>query len=428
MTQPKSILRLDDQFNTTLNELESSGDHYFITGRAGTGKSTLIRLWKRSSHKKMVVLAPTGIAALQVGGQTIHSFLRFPPRMMESGDFKKLKNRKLIQSLDAIIIDEISMVRADMLDNIDRALQLNRGNNEPFGGLQMVFFGDLFQLPPIISDQVEREYMDDQYDSPYFFSAHVWQEFTELRGIELTKIYRQEEKHFLRLLEEIRHNTADWDTMEAMNQRYQPGQPPPPQSVTICTRRYLARSINLKRLNELQGITRIFQATVTGNFSRSTSPAPPELMLREGAQVMFVCNDPMKRYVNGSLGKVARISDNSIVVKLINGVQTNVEVEKYTWDHIRYSLNEKGQITTEVTGTFEQYPLNLAWAMTIHKSQGMTFDQVIIDMGSGAFDFGQAYVALSRCTHLKGVHLKKPLRPEDIQTDERIVQYYRKMF
>lgn len=424
----KNILRLDDQFNATMNELESSSDHYFITGRAGTGKSTLLRLWKRSSRKKMVVLAPTGIAALHVGGQTIHSFFRFPPRMMSPGDFKKLKNRKLINSLDAIIIDEISMVRADMLDNIDRALRINRGNDEPFGGVQMVFFGDLFQLPPIVSEHAEREYLDYHYDSPYFFSAHVSQQNTEICGIELTKIYRQEEQHFLRLLEEIRYNNADWDTLEAINERYQPDQPPLRHGVTICTRRYLARSINLKRLNELTGIPHIFKAKVTGNFSRSTSPAPPELMLKEGAQVMFVRNDPLKRYVNGTLGEIISISKNSILVKVIDAKGSTVEVEKNSWDHIKYTINEEGKINTEVTGTFEQYPLNLAWAMTIHKSQGMTFDQVIIDMGSGAFDFGQTYVALSRCTHLEGVHLKRPLKPDDIQTDDRIVQYYRKMF
>jgi len=428
MAQLKSILQLDDQFNATMDELESSSDHYFITGRAGTGKSTLLRLWKRSSQKKMVVLAPTGIAALQAGGQTIHSFFRFPPRMMEAGDFHKLKNRRLIQTLDTIIIDEISMVRADMIDNIDRILRLNRGNNEPFGGVQMVFFGDMFQLPPIVSDQVEREYLDYHYDSPYFFSAHAWQHNTQIQGIELTKIYRQEEQHFLRLLEEIRYNTADWDTLEAINERYQPSEPAPPYSVTICTRRYLARSINLKRLSELPGTTRVFQAKITGNFSRSTSPAPPELMLKEGALVMFVRNDPLKKYVNGSLGNVVRISDNSIIVKLFGENEHTVEVDKATWDHIRYSMNDEGQITTEVTGTFEQYPLNLAWGMTIHKSQGMTFDQVIIDMGGGAFDFGQAYVALSRCTRLDGVHLKRPLTFHDIQTDERIIQYYRKIF
>ncbi len=428
MDKNQRILKLDAQFNATMNELESSTDHYFITGRAGTGKSTLLKLWRRSSRKKMVVLAPTGIAALHVEGQTIHSFFRFPPRMMNPGDFKKLKNRKLIKALDVIIIDEVSMVRADMLDNIDQALRLNRANNEAFGGIQMVFFGDLFQLPPIVAKSAEREYMEYHYDTPYFFSAHVWQNDVDIRGIELTKVYRQEEHHFLRLLEEIRYNNADWETLEAINERYQPHQPIPDHSVTICTRRYLARSINLKKLHELPGSPKIFQAKVTGNFSRSTSPAPPELMLKEGAQVMFVKNDPLKKYVNGTLGKVTSISDKSIYVQVFNENQSTVEVEKNSWDNIKYTINQDGQIKSEVTGSFEQYPLNLAWAMTIHKSQGMTFEEVVIDMGSGAFDFGQAYVALSRCTRLAGVYLKRPLKPDDIQTDDQIVQYYRKMF
>lgn len=428
MAESKTILRLDSQFNDTLDELEGSEDHYFITGRAGTGKSTLLRIWKRSSRKKMVVLAPTGIAALHVGGQTIHSFFRFPPRMMKQGDFQKLKNRRLIQSLDAIIIDEISMVRVDMMDNIDHSLRINRNSDQPFGGVQMIFFGDLFQLPPIISQAIEKEYLDQHYDSPYFFSAQVWKDETVIHGVELTKIYRQEERHFLRLLEEIRYNSADWETLEEINKRYQPETEPPENSLTICTRRFLARSINLKRLNELTGLPHIFQAKVTGNFTRSTSPAPTELVLKEGAQVMFVRNDPLKKYVNGSLGKIIGINGGIISVELLDEGCKTVQVEKTTWDNIRYSINSNGEISTEITGTFEQYPLNLAWAMTIHKSQGMTFDQVVIDIGSGAFDYGQTYVALSRCTHLDGVHLYRPLKPNDIQTDERIVQYYRKMF
>lgn len=428
MAEQKTILRLDNQFNATLDELESSHDHYFITGRAGTGKSTLLRLWKRSSRKKMIVLAPTGSAALQVGGQTIHSFFRFPPRMMQPGDFKRLKNHRLINSLDAIIIDEISMVRTDMIDNIDKALRLNRNIDQPFGGVQMVFFGDLFQLPPIVADQVEREFLDYHYESPYFFSAHVWQDNVRLVGIELTKIYRQEELHFLRLLEDIRYNNADYDTLDSINQRYQPHQPSPDTSITICARRYLANAINLKKLNQLDGVTRVFQATVTGNFSRSTSPAPPELMLKEGAQVMFVRNDPMKKFVNGSLGKVVTISEDSIVVLLHDDKSSTVVVEKATWENVKYTINKNGEIGTEITGTFEQYPLNLAWAITIHKSQGMTFAEVNIDLGGGAFDYGQTYVALSRCSHLDGIFLRRPLKQEDIQTDERIVQFYREMF
>ncbi|HLT93659.1 MAG TPA: AAA family ATPase, partial [Membranihabitans sp.] len=217
-----SLLRLDDQFNATLDELENTTDHYFITGRAGTGKSTLLRLWRRSSRKKVIVLAPTGSAALQVDGQTIHSFFGFPPRMMHPDELKPMRQRKLVKSLEAIIIDEISMVRADMIDQIDVILRLTRGVDLPFGGIQMVFFGDLFQLPPIVSSEVERIYLNENYDSPYFFSAHVWKQDITLVGIELTKIYRQEELDFLRLLEEIRYDNTDQDTLDAINTRYHP--------------------------------------------------------------------------------------------------------------------------------------------------------------------------------------------------------------
>lgn len=423
-----SLLRLDDQFNATLDELENTTDHYFITGRAGTGKSTLLRLWRRSSRKKVIVLAPTGSAALQVDGQTIHSFFGFPPRMMHPDELKPMRQRKLVKSLEAIIIDEISMVRADMIDQIDVILRLTRGVDLPFGGIQMVFFGDLFQLPPIVSSDVERIYLNENYDSPYFFSAHVWKQDITLVGIELTKIYRQEELDFLRLLEEIRYDNTDQDTLDAINTRYHPSGAIPPHTITICARRYLADVINRKRLQELPGLARIFQATISGNFSRSTSPAPPELILKEGAQVMFVRNDPLKKYVNGTLGEVDSITENNIRVVLADNHANVVEVEKCTWETIRYAMDADGSIVSEVTGTFEQYPLNLAWAITIHKSQGMTFRSVCIDMGGGAFDFGQTYVALSRCTHLGGIYLRRPLRPEDIQTDERIVQFYRKMF
>lgn len=442
MPEHKPVLQLDDQFRWTLDELEASGDHYFITGRAGTGKSTLLRLWRKTSEKKIVVLAPTGIAALQAGGQTIHSFFRFPPRIMEKGDFRKLKNRRLISALEVIIIDEISMVRADMLDNIDRALRLNRSCEEPFGGVQMVFFGDLYQLPPVIAGKEEREYLAARYETPYFFSAEVWQQGVKITGIELTKIYRQKERLFLRLLEEIRNNTADEETLETLNQRYRPDQPMPEHGITICTLRHLARSINLKKLQELPGPSLVFQAVVTGNFSRTSSPAPPELILKKGAQVMFVKNDPLKRFVNGSLGEITGISENEITVRPIGSESKNFDTEenvlssagapirlqKHIWEHIRYRIRPDGTIESEVTGTFEQYPLSLAWAMTIHKSQGMTFDQIVIDMGGGAFDFGQTYVALSRCTRLEGLFLKRPLKMSDIQTDEQIIDYYRKKF
>ncbi|WP_236980650.1 ATP-dependent DNA helicase [Membranihabitans maritimus] len=428
--QSQNILKLDEQFNAIIDELENSGNTpYFITGRAGTGKSTLLRLFRQSSRKKIVVLAPTGIAALHVGGQTIHSFFRFPPRLLSPSEIKRSKNKKLINSLDIIVIDEISMVRADMMDNIDQYLRLNRNSEKPFGGVKMVFFGDLFQLPPVVAHAAESQYLEDHYDSPYFFSSHVLVENPELCCIELTKIYRQREKEFINILEEIRMNTADWDTLETINRRFLPGKSPPEDSITICSRKYIAKGININKLNTLPGNPKVFQAKTTGNFSRNTSPAPTELILKKGAQIMFVKNDPAKQFVNGSLGKIVEIGDHAIKVRLQN-VKTPKTITVYStiWENIKYKINSEGKIESEVTGTFEQFPVTLAWAITIHKSQGMTFDNVAIDLGTGAFDFGQSYVALSRCTHFNGIFLKRPFKPNDIMTDDKIVEFYRKNF
>lgn len=425
----KKILRLDKNFNTIIDELEHGQDHYFITGRAGTGKSTLLRLFRRASKKKMVVLAPTGIAALHVGGQTIHSFCRFPPKIMNKGDFRKSTNKKLLQSLDTIVIDEISMVRADMMDNIDYFLRYNLGNNLPFGGKQMIFFGDMFQLPPVIASPEERTMLSSRYSSPYFFSSKVITEDVELKGIELTKVYRQKEKQFLQLLEEIRYNTADWETLEMINTRHISSHEWPEDSIVICSRKYLAQAINQKKLAALTGQTKIYQAKATGNFSKNTSPAPTELIVKEGAKVMLLKNDPAKEYVNGTIGTVISCHDNFIVIKIKEEDQEKqVVLHKVIWENIKYRLGDDGQITAEVTGTFEQFPITLAWAITIHKSQGITFESVVIDLGHGAFDFGQSYVALSRCTHLDGIYLKQPLKMADILTDEEIIDYYRNNF
>lgn len=425
----KKVLKLDRNFNIIIDELENSNDHYFITGRAGTGKSTLLRLYRKASRKKIIVLAPTGVAALQVGGQTIHSFFRFPPRMMTSKDLKKLKNKKLLQNLNTIIIDEISMVRADMMDNIDAFLKLNLGNNLPFGGIQMVFFGDLFQLPPVIASVEERNYLKDNYSTPYFFSSKVIENEIDLKGIELTKVYRQRDRSFLNLLEEIRNNTADWEVLSQINMRQLPQHQWPEDGIILCSKKYLAQAINQKKLNELKDAAKIYQAKITGVISRNASPAPSELILKHGAKVMLLKNDPGKEYVNGSIGTITRLSSNEIEIEITEESKTKtVILQKAQWENIKYRLDEKGHITSEVIGTIEQFPLTLAWAITIHKSQGITFEKVIVDLGGGAFDYGQSYVALSRCTHLEGIYLKHPLKMTDILTDEEIVDFYRKNF
>lgn len=426
MQQP---LVLSDEFRYVLDALENTKENLFITGRAGTGKSTLLQVFKNTTRKKVAILAPTGIAALNVGGQTIHSFFRFPARLLVAADIKKSRQSKLYKTLDAIIIDEISMVRADVMDAIDFFLQKARGNKEPFGGVQMVFFGDLFQLPPVVSVESEKQFFQSYYNSPYFFSAHVFQKGFELQSVELQKSYRQESRHFLRLLDAVRTNTADYDDLDDLNRQYMPEFENKDYYITLSARNATVDMINTRELTQLPEPEFRYLSKATGDFNPRLFPADAALRLRKGAQVMFVKNDPKRHFVNGTIGKVTDIGSELIKVEIENesGLK-EIEVEPVTWEILRYKLKENGELQTEVAGSFEQYPLKLAWAMTIHKSQGKTFDKVIIDMGRGAFEHGQTYVALSRCRSLEGIILKQPLRFQDILVDSRIVDFYEENF
>ncbi len=427
MTPP---LQLTQDFKFALDALEKEGKNLFITGRAGTGKSTLLRLFRQTTRKKTVVLAPTGIAALNVRGQTIHSFFGLPPRMMNSSDIKKSRKReKLLKALEVLVIDEISMVRADLLDAISYSLKLHRGNPLPFGGVQMVFFGDLFQLPPVVASEMERLLLERQgYDSPYFFSAHVFREGFQMEMLELQRVFRQEQKHFLRLLEAIRRNQADWEDLEDLNERCDPDFQPGEFFVTLSPYNRKVDQINERELAKITAPEKIYTARIEGQVDTKQFPADPVLRLKEGAQVMFVRNDQEEdRFVNGTIGQVTQLGDDTIQVEVEEGgTRRSIEVERMEWEIIRYKLASEGgnQIDYEVVGTFTQFPLKLAWAVTIHKSQGKTFDKVVIDMGRGAFEHGQTYVALSRCRTLEGIVLKRPLRPQDILLDERIVEFY----
>lgn len=425
-------LELNGDFKYALDILEKSKQSIFITGRAGTGKSTLLRLFRRTSRKKTVVLAPTGIAALNVKGQTIHSFCGFPPRFLTARDIKISKRyKKVIKNIEVMVIDEISMVRADMLDAIDIFLQKNRGIYEPFGGVQMVFIGDLFQLPPVIATEVEREYFQFQYDSAYFFSAKVFEQGFEMEMLELRKVYRQEARFFLRLLEAIRLNQADYEDLEDLNVRYEPNFEPADFFVTLSPRNYLVDRINTKELSDILALEYTFHAKIDGDFKPSQYPTEQVLRLKEGAQVMFIRNDHESGdYVNGTIGKVVQIDVDKIVVLVEeDGQNKEIEVHKVEWEILKYKQgNDPKEITSEIMGTFTQYPLKLAWAVTIHKSQGKTFDKVIIDMGKGAFEHGQTYVALSRCRTLEGIILKQKIKPQDVMVDERVVEFYEQHF
>lgn len=429
----KEPLVLSGEFRYILDELEKSNKPLFVTGKAGTGKSTLLNLFTATTKKRVVVLAPTGIAALNVGGQTIHSFFGFAPRLMQKHEIKKRYQSKLYKNIDMIIIDEISMVRADMLDNIDYFLRLNRDSHLPFGGVQMVFFGDLFQLPPVVATPEEVQYFQTFYKGPYFFYSQIFerQDFT-METVELRKIYRQEERHFIRLLETVRTNRMDFEDLEDLNVRHVPDFEPEEGYITLSARNIVADNINEQKLKGIAAQTYMFQASITGSFDPRLFPTESLLQLKLGAQVMFIRNDAERKFVNGMIGKIISLNDEHISVEVPrkNGQLERIEVERATWEILKYKPSEKDpmQLDTEVIGSFKQYPLKLAWAITIHKSQGKTFDKVIIDLGTGAFEHGQTYVALSRCRTLGGIILKQKLRPRDVMTDERIVEFYEQSF
>lgn len=417
-------VEINEDFVACFSEIENTEACIFITGRAGTGKSTLLNYWKKRTLKKHVILAPTGIAALNVGGQTIHSFFRFPPKILSPKDIKKRKFAKIYQNLDIIVIDEISMVRVDLMAQIDLFLRINRNSDLPFGGVQMVFFGDLFQLPPVISSTEEHSYLLQNFESPYFFSAPVFLEEISINMIELTKVYRQESQRFLRLLDAVRLKRMDYDDLSDINERFEAQPNEAFNYITLSARNMEVDRINAQELERLNIESFSFIAKIEGNIQ--AFPAESPLILKKGAQVMFLKNNSIKKYFNGMIGKVKEVGPDQVIVEVMDekGQYRNIKVEPEQWEAIKYELNEKNEIVTQKTGVYSQYPLRLAWAITIHKSQGKTFDRVIIDMGKGAFEYGQTYVALSRCRTLDGIILKQALKPSDILVDERILDFY----
>jgi ATP-dependent DNA helicase PIF1 len=424
-------LELNTDFKIALDLIEKEGKNLFITGRAGTGKSTLLQLFRNTTRKKAVVLAPTGVAALNVQGQTIHSFFGFPPRMISAREISKRKDRRLYRNMEVLIIDEISMVRADMLDNIDYFLRLNRDSPLPFGGVQVVFFGDLFQLPPVVASDFEQEIFSTSYDSAFFFSAQVFQRGFEIEMLELRKVYRQDNRHFLRLLDGIRLNHADQDDLDELNERFEPNFEPEDFYITLSARNATSDRINQRELGKIDLPERKYLATVTGEFNPTQYPAEAALSLKIDAQVMLLKNDPDRRYVNGTIGKIVALGNEFIKIQIEekSGDLKEIDIAPVTWEIIRYKNDptQTEDIQTEVVGTFTQFPLRLAWAVTIHKAQGKTFDRVIIDLGGGAFEHGQTYVALSRCRTLEGIVLRQRIRPQDILTDMRILDFYQQM-
>ena len=435
MNKSNIKIEINEDFARALNFLENSGKNLFITGNAGTGKSTLLEHFQIHTKKNVAILAPTGVAALNVNGQTIHSFFLIPPNITPDKVLEhKLsdKRQKLIQNLDMIIIDETSMLRADLLDCIDISLKYYRGEpNLPFGGLQMVFIGDLYQLPPVVASAEERQLFQNYYSSPYFFSAKCL-ENVELEYLELQKIYRQNDDNFIALLNKVRNNTITEEELNELNLRYSPDSENSSAKefiITLTTTNAAADEKNKKELAKLHNSMETFNGELDGDFPKSHLPTMETLDLKVGAQIMMLNNDSSGRWVNGSIGKITKIEfdefeeEEVINIKLNNGL--SAKVKKYSWNIHKYFYNEeKNSIDTEITGSFTQFPMRLAWAVTIHKSQGKTFDKVIIDIGNGTFAHGQIYVALSRCRSLEGITLKKQITKKHIWMDKKITQYF----
>ena len=427
------------EFQDALNLVRYTRQSVFLTGKAGTGKSTFLRYVCKHTKKKHVVLAPTGIAAINAGGSTLHSFFKLPfyPLLPDAPNFSlqrgriheffkySKQHRKLLEELELVIIDEISMVRADIIDAVDRILRVYSHNlRQPFGGKQLLLVGDVFQLEPVVKAD-EREILNRFYPSPYFFSARVFTQI-ELVSIELQKVYRQTDPGFISVLDHIRNNTIEAADLQQLNTRYNVPDSPDDKDlyITLATRRDNVDYINSHKLAELPGEAVTFRGKVTGEFPDSSLPTSLDLTLKPGAQIIFVKNDFEKRWVNGTIGVVAGfdLEEETLYVQTDDGKECDVKPE--TWRNIRYTYNEqKKQIEEEELGTFSQFPVRLAWAITVHKSQGLTFARAVIDLSGGVFAGGQTYVALSRCTSLEGIRLKKPVSRADVFVRPEIVSF-----
>ncbi len=398
---------------------------FFLTGKAGSGKTTFLRHVQEEIDKNFIVLAPTGVAAILAGGQTIHSFFGFPLEALPVGSVGSINQERynIIKNVDTIIIDEVSMVRCDIIDAIDATLRDCLHSTAPFGGKQMVFVGDLFQLEPVVGNDTQKEVINDNYhtDKPFFFKARVFNRM-RMPSIEFKKIYRQDDVNFLNILNNIRNGVVNYEELSILNQRTTVNAPAEGMVITLCSLNKRAEKINADKLAAIEEDAFTFHGKIDKDFDEKKIPVNKELTLKKGTQVMFCRNDPQRRWANGTLGKVTKVDADNIYVTVDSGDE--YKVEKVSWEANSYKYDRKQKkVEKTVTGTYTQYPLKLAWAITIHKSQGMTFDKMILDLGSGIFSDGQLYVALSRVKSLDGLFLTHPIRANYVRGSKEVIAY-----
>ncbi|MDX2307927.1 MAG: AAA family ATPase [Hyphomicrobium sp.] len=412
------------EYDAAVAYLREPGGHLFVTGRAGSGKSTLLRAMRDMIDGEAIVVAPTGLAAVNVGGQTIHSFFGLPPRLLKPDDMRRSRNGQIMRKLDVVIIDEVSMVRSDLMWAMDQSLRINRGRpREPFGGVRLVMFGDLHQLPPVVQEAEVAAYLESEHGGPFFFSASGLSEGQGTMLIELEQVFRQSDESLIRILNRIREGDVEEVDLELLNERVHPVRTlgEGDAYVILTPTNAAAQRINLAYLDALPSRAYSYEAGVSGEFSAGAHPTDLSLVLKEGAKVIMLRNDPDRRWVNGSVARIARLDEKRVWIE-IDGKE--FEIEPAAWESRRYAFDTAaGKIVENVAGTFKQFPVRLAWALTIHKAQGLTLDRVYIDLGRGTFAHGQAYVALSRCRSLEGLALARPLRPADILFDPAAMGY-----
>ncbi len=420
---------LTDEFRQTFNLMENTSDNLIITGKAGTGKSTLLKYFLVHTQKPAVALAPTGIAAINIGGDTIHKFFHFPPHLLTPDDIN-IRPNKLYENIETLIIDEFSMVNANLLDAVDEML---RGNGkkpfEPFGGVQIIFFGDFFQLPPVVATPAERAYYANEYNNnPWFFGSRVFQrDDFKYKIVELQENHRQNEQQFMEMLDNMRLGRQTQEQMNLLNSRFGVDNHDISEyPIMLVPTNRKSEDYNAYKLDELDTQEYVFEGKCEGEFPKDRFPTLPQLHLKAGAQVMTIVNNRNEGYVNGSIGKVISIKDDMIQIEVNSREGRHTcDVCRHTWENFRYHyIREEHRVAREKIGTFTQFPLKLAWSITVHKSQGLTFDAVTLDIGGNAFAPGLAYVAVSRCRSLEGLRLHSRIRSTDVKVDPHARQFY----